>query len=75
MIDIKNADDLLEFIIGQSKSGQKAWFGFPQQKIVGIYMAYEIAKIHADKMTPDEVVNYVSNLNNVIFEKLVKRAE
>lgn len=72
MIDIKNADDLLEFIIGQSKSGQKAWFGFPQQKIVGIYMCYEIARLHADKMKPKEVVEYVTELNNAIFQTITK---
>ena len=72
MIEIKNADDLLEFIVTQSKSGNKAWFGFAQQRIVGIYMCYELAKRHADKFTPDEVVDYVSGLNNAIFKKMIK---
>jgi hypothetical protein len=35
-------------------------------------LAYEIAKIHADKMTPEEVVEYVIRLNNAIFQKLLK---
>lgn len=72
MIEIKNADDLLEFIVLQSKSGNKAWFGFQQQRIVGIYMCYEIAKNHADKFSPDEIVDYVSALNNAVFKKMIK---
>jgi hypothetical protein len=71
MTIIKNRDDLLDYIISQSQSGQRDWFGFPQQKIAGIYIAYEIAKLHADKLSPDEVADYVSKLNNAIFEKLV----
>jgi hypothetical protein len=72
MTDIKNSDDLLAFIVTQSQSGGKAWFGFPQQRIVGIYMCYELAKLHADKMTPNEVVEYAIDLNNRIFSKIIK---
>jgi hypothetical protein len=73
MTDIKNGEDLLAFVISQSKSGQKAWFGFTQQKIIGIYMCYEIARLHADRMTPDEVAEYVFQLNNAVFEKIIKK--
>lgn len=73
MTDIKDSEDLLAFIITQSKSGQKAWFGFTQQKIIGIYMCYEIARLHADRMTPDEVAEYVFQLNNAVFEKIIKK--
>jgi hypothetical protein len=72
MTDIKSADDLLAFIVTQSQNGGKAWFGFPQQRIVGIYMCYELAKLHADKMTPNEVVEYAIDLNNRIFSKIIK---
>lgn len=75
MIDIQNSDDLLAFIVTQSKSGNKAWFGFQQQRIVGIYMCYELAKIHADKLSPDQVVDYVVDLNNAIFKKMIKSGE
>lgn len=64
--------DLLNFLISQANSGQKNWFGFQQQKIAGINVAYEIAKIHADKMTPEEVAEYAFKLNNAIYAKLVK---
>ncbi len=64
--------DLLNFLISQANSGQKNWFGFQQQKIAGINVAYEIAKIHADKMTPEEVAEYAFKLNNAIYSKLVK---
>ncbi len=72
MTEIKNTDDLLAFIVTQSQNGGKAWFGFPQQRIVGIYMCYELAKLHADKLTPNEVVDYAIELNNKIFSKIIK---
>lgn len=72
MIDIQNSEDLLTFIVTQSKSGNKAWFGFQQQRIVGIYMCYEMAKIHGDKMSADEIVEYVIGLNNAVFKKMIK---
>lgn len=75
MTTIQTSNDLLEFIVTQASSGNRAWFGFPQQKIVGIYVAYEIAKLHANSMTPEEVVDYVIKLNNVVFERLVKKPE
>lgn len=73
MTDIRDSEDLLAFIITQSKSGQKAWFGFTQQKIIGIYMCYEIARLHADRMSPDDVAEYVFQLNNAVFEKIIKK--
>lgn len=73
MTDIKNGEDLLAFVISQSKSGQKAWFGFTQQKIIGIYMCYEIARLHADRMSPEDVAEYVFQLNNAVFEKIIKK--
>jgi hypothetical protein len=71
-MQIKSNSDLLNFIISQSNSGDKNWFGFTQQKIAGINCAYEMAVLHGDKMTPDEVVKYVSELNNKIFHKIIK---
>ena len=47
-------------------------FGFQQQRIAGIHIAYEIAKLHADKMTPEEVADYAYKLNNAIYSRLVK---
>ena len=67
-----NSDHLLNFLITQANSGQKNWFGFQQQRLAGIHLAYEIAKHHADKMTPDEISNYVNNLNNAIYSKMIK---
>lgn len=72
MTQINNSQDLLSYIVTLANSGNKNWFGFPQQRIAGIHLAYEIAKIHADKMTPEEVVEYVIKLNNAIFQKLLK---
>lgn len=72
MTTIQNSDDLLSFIVGLAQTGQKNWFGFPQQRVVGIYLAYEIAKNHADSLSPEEVVDYVVRLNNSIFSKILK---
>lgn len=72
MTQIANSQDLLSYIVTLANSGNKNWFGFSQQRIAGIHLAYEIAKIHADKMSPEEVVEYVIKLNNAIFQKLLK---
>jgi hypothetical protein len=52
-------------------SGQKDWFGYPQQKITGMFVAYNMAVEHGDKMTPEEIVDYVVKLNNCIFTKMI----
>lgn len=72
MTTIHNTNDLLSYVVSLAQSGQKNWFGFPQQRITGIHLAHEIAKLHADKMSPEEVVDYVVRLNNAIFSKLLK---
>lgn len=72
MTDITNSHDLLSYIVNQANSGQKNWFGFQQQRIVGIHLAYEIAKNHANTMTPEQVAEYAIRLNNAIYAKLVK---
>jgi hypothetical protein len=74
-MQIQSSNDLLGFLISQSNSGVKNWFGFQQQRIAGINTAYEIAKIHADKLSPEEVVDYVVRLNNAIYQKMIKNGE
>ena len=69
---VNNSEDLFNFLITQANSGQKNWFNFQQQRITGIFIAYEIAKNHADKMSPEEVADYASRLNNAIYSKLIK---
>lgn len=71
-MEIKSQNDLLGFLISQAGSGQKNWFGFAQQRLTGINLVHEIAANHADKMSPDEVVDYVVLLNNNIYQKLIK---
>ena len=75
MTTINNSNDLLSFLITQSNSGVKNWFGFQQQRIAGINTAYEIAKRHADKLSPEEIVDYVVKLNNAIYQKMIKNGE
>jgi hypothetical protein len=70
-MSLDNHSDLLNFIIEQSASGAKDWFGYPQQKIVGVYIAFALAIQHGDKFTPDEIVDYVYSLNNAVFNKLI----
>jgi len=72
MTQINNSQDLLAYIINQSNSGQKNWFGFQQQRIAGIDTAYKMAVLHADKMTPEQIVEYVTKLNNTIYDKMIK---
>ena len=74
-MQIQSNNDLLGFLISQSSSGVKNWFGFQQQRIAGINTAYEIAKIHADKLSPEEIVDYVIKLNNAIYQKMIKNGE
>ena len=69
---IKSSDDLLSYLVSQANSGQKNWFGFAQQRLTGINLAHEIAKNHADKLSPEEVVDYVIKLNNTIYQKIIK---
>jgi hypothetical protein len=71
-MEIKSQNDLLGFLIAQAGSGQKNWFGFAQQRLTGINLVHEIAANHADKMSPEEVVDYVIALNNNIYQKLIK---
>lgn len=71
-MQIQTTNDLLNYIVSQANSGQKNWFGFQQQRIAGIDVAYKIAINHADKMSPEEIADYVSRLNNAVYQKLVK---
>jgi len=68
---VKDSNDLLNFLVAQSDSS-KNWFGFTQQRITAIALAHDIAKTHADKMTPDEVVDYAINLNESIYHKIIR---
>ena len=65
-MNIKTSDDLLNYLITQSESGNKQWFGFMQQKLTGVSLVHQIAANHADKMTPAEIVQYVDDLNDQI---------
>jgi hypothetical protein len=71
MTTIQNTNDLLGFLTSQANQ-TKDWFGYRQQNLTGIDLAYKIATHHADKMSPDEVVEYVITLNQSIFNKIIK---
>ena len=70
-MQIKSNDDLLNFLVNEAQ-GKKDWFGFPQQRITAVHLSHEIAKLHADKMTPNEVVDYAISLNDAIYQKILR---
>lgn len=71
-VDIKSTNDLLSFLMSQASSGQKNWFGFLEQRIAGVDLVYKIAANHADKMTPQDIVAFVKELNDEIYEQILK---
>lgn len=62
---------LLDYLVSQAAI-QKDWFGFLQQRIAGVDLAYRIAERHADKLSPEEIVTYVKKLNDEIYEKILR---
>ena len=68
---IQNNNDLLGYLISQAESGKKDWFGFSTQKITSLNLAFDIARNHADTMNPEQVVDYVVELNKQIFKKII----
>jgi hypothetical protein len=66
---IKDSNDLLGFLVSQAES-RKDWFGFSQQRMTAVTLAHQIAQHHADKMTPDEVVDYALQVNHLHLMKL-----
>jgi N-methylhydantoinase A/oxoprolinase/acetone carboxylase beta subunit len=72
-MQITDSNDLLGYLEAQAATGDKQWFGFLQQKIIAITLANQIAANHADKMTPDQIVEYVVELNNQIFQKIISK--
>ena len=68
---IQNSTDLLSFLVTQAES-RKDWFGFTQQRLTAVNLAHAIAKNHADKMTPQQVVQYAIELNEAIYHNIIK---
>jgi hypothetical protein len=71
-VTVKDSTDLLAFLVGQADSS-KNWFGFTQQRITAIVLAHDIARSHADKMTPEQVVEYAIQLNQTIYNRIIKK--
>lgn len=68
---VKDSNDLLNFLVAQSDSS-KNWFGFTQQRITAIALAHDIARNHADKISPAQAVEYAVELNEIIYHKIIK---
>jgi predicted RNA-binding Zn ribbon-like protein len=69
-ITVQNTNDLLSYLEKHSES-RKDWFGFTQQKMTGITLAHQIAANHADKMSPEQVITYAINLNELIYRHII----
>lgn len=70
-VTVKDNSDLLSFLVTQAES-RKDWFGFVQQRITAVALAHDIARNHANTMTPEQVASYALELNEVIFHKIIK---
>ena len=71
MTTVKDNTDLLSFLVCQADSS-KNWFGFTQQRITAIALAHDIARHHADKISPEKAVYYAIALNQAIYDKIIK---
>jgi hypothetical protein len=71
MTTIQNTNDLLGFLINQAES-RKDWFGFTQQRLTAVSLAHDIAKIHANTMSPEEVVDFAVRVNDAIYQNIIK---
>ena len=61
----------MSYLLTQADT-RKDWFGFTQQRMTAVTLAHQIAKQHADKMSPDEVVDYALKLNQAIYNKIIR---
>lgn len=71
MTTIQNSNDLLAFLEKEAEK-RPDWFGFRQQKLTAINLAHEIAARHATSMTPDQVVRYAAELNQRLYDQIIK---
>lgn len=62
---------LINYLLVQ-QGRSKNWFGFKEQKTIAVDTAHRMAVAHGDKMTPEQIVDYVTRLNNLIYLKLIK---
>lgn len=71
-MEIQKSTDLLWFLL-QQKAQKPDWFSHTEQKLTGIQLAHQIAANHADEMTPGQVVDYVMELNDRIYQKIIRK--
>jgi two-component sensor histidine kinase len=68
---IQDTSDLLSYLITQA-SERKDWFGFTQQRITAISLAHEIARNHANTISPEQAVDYAIALNEAVYQKIIR---
>lgn len=71
---IQDNSDLLGFLIAQA-SERKDWFGFSTQRITAIALAHEIARNHADKLSPEQAVDYAKAVNEAVYQKIIRETK
>lgn len=72
-ITVQNTNDLLSYLANQAES-RKDWFGYPQQRMTAITLAHQIAANHANTMSPEDVVAYAIQLNELIYSNVIMKA-
>lgn len=70
MSTIQNTTDLLNYLINQAEI-RKDWFGFVQQRMTAVTLAHQIAVQHADKMNPQEIVDFSVKINECIYKTII----
>lgn len=63
---------LLDYLVSRANSNDKNWFGFPEQRVTAIALAHDIAKLHANNLTPEECVNFAIKVNDACYHKIIK---
>jgi hypothetical protein len=67
-------DNVLGYLAAQAQTGDKYWFGYPQQRVINIALCHRIAARHADKLSPAQIVDYVLQLNDQMYRRIVTNA-
>lgn len=62
---------LINYLLVQ-QGRSKNWFGFKEQKTIAVDTVHRMAVAHGNVMTPEQIVEYVTKLNNLIYQKLIK---
>ena len=71
-LEVKSSNDLLAFLDRHKDTDPNRWFSFAQQRMTGVALCHAIAANHADKFSPEQIVDYVVSLNNAVYTKMIR---